>query len=92
MSTSALGGERLPTLGVSALALRPAETFAPRRRSASAVFHVIEGNGDATVDDVETAGAEADTIAVPTPRQCSNPQQFFENGLFVHDRRRADAA
>jgi len=60
------GGECLPTLGVSALALRPAETFAPRRRSASSVFHVIEGSGDAVVDDVEMAWMEADTIAAPT--------------------------
>jgi gentisate 1,2-dioxygenase len=60
------GGECLPILGVSALALRPAETFAPRRRSASSVFHVIEGNGDATVDGVEMVWGEADTIAVPT--------------------------
>ena len=56
----------LPTLGVSALALRPAETFAPRRRSASSVFHVIEGGGDAIVDGVEMTWGEADTMAVPT--------------------------
>lgn len=60
------GGECLPILGVSTLALRPGETFAPRRRSASSVFHIIEGSGDAVVDDVEMAWGEADTIAVPT--------------------------
>jgi gentisate 1,2-dioxygenase len=60
------GDECLPTLGVSALALRPAETFKPRRRSASSVFHIIEGSGDAVVDDAEMAWGEADTIAVPT--------------------------
>jgi len=60
------GGECLPILGFSALALRAGETFAPRRRSASSVFHVIEGSGDAVVDGVEMAWVEADTIAVPT--------------------------
>ena len=60
------GRECLPTLGVSALALRPGETFAPRRRSASSVFHVIEGGGDAIVDGVEMTWGEADTMAVPT--------------------------
>ena len=60
------GGECLPTLGVSALALRPGETFAPRRRSASSVLHVIEGGGDAIIDGVEMTWAEADTMAMPT--------------------------
>ena len=32
-----------------------AKSFAPRWRSASSVFHVIEGGGDATVDGVEMA-------------------------------------
>ena len=60
------GAPCLPVLGFSALALRPGEALAPRRRSASAVFHVVEGQGEAIVDGVEMAWSEADTIAVPT--------------------------
>jgi gentisate 1,2-dioxygenase len=60
------GRECLPILGFSALALRPGETLSPRRKSASQVLHVIEGDGDAIIDGVEMKWTEASTIAVPT--------------------------
>lgn len=60
------GTECLPTLGFSALALRPGETYAPRRRSASQVMHVIEGAGDAVIDGVEMTWSDTGTIAIPT--------------------------
>jgi len=60
------GRECLPTLGFSALMLRPGETLRLPRRSASAVLHVIEGSGTALVDGTTLAFEEADTMAVPT--------------------------
>lgn len=60
------GQECLPILGFSAMLLRPGETYSPGRCSASKVFHVIEGEGEATVDGVEFAWEESDTLAVPT--------------------------
>ena len=60
------GQECLPTLGFSAMMLRPGEEVTPRRRSASSVFHVVEGSGTAVVDGVEMSWEEAGTIAVPT--------------------------
>lgn len=60
------GRECLPTLGFSALLLRPGETLRLRRRSASAVLHVIEGSGSALIDGTTLAFDEADTMAVPT--------------------------
>jgi gentisate 1,2-dioxygenase len=60
------GKECLPTLGFSALMLRPGEVLQPRRRSASAVFHVVEGEGQARVDDVDMMWREADSFAAPT--------------------------
>jgi len=36
------------------------------RRSASAVFHVVEGGGSATVDGVAMPFGESDTFAAPT--------------------------
>ena len=36
------------------------------RRSASSVFHAIEGQGTATVDGIEMAFVESDTFAAPT--------------------------
>jgi gentisate 1,2-dioxygenase len=60
------GAECLPILGFSAVMLRPGETARPVRRSASAVIHVIEGEGESVVDGVEIVWEEDDTFAVPT--------------------------
>jgi gentisate 1,2-dioxygenase len=60
------GCECLPTLGFSALALRPGEELRMPRRSASAVLHVVEGAGSASIDDASFAFGESDTLAVPT--------------------------
>ena len=60
------GEECMPVLGFSAIMLRPGETIALPRRSASAVLHVIDGDGEAEVDGVTLAFSESDTLAVPT--------------------------
>ncbi|HEX5394466.1 MAG TPA: cupin domain-containing protein [Rhodocyclaceae bacterium] len=60
------GGECLPTLGFSAIMLRPGEEIRLPKRSASAVLHVVEGAGSAHVDDARHNFGEADTLAVPT--------------------------
>lgn len=60
------GRECLPTLGLSALQLRPGEHIHWPRRSTSAVLHVVEGGGTVTIDGVEHAFEEADVMAVPT--------------------------
>jgi gentisate 1,2-dioxygenase len=60
------GRECLPTLGFSALMLRPGEEARLRRRSASAVLHAVEGSGIATIDDATHRFEPADTMAVPT--------------------------
>jgi gentisate 1,2-dioxygenase len=60
------GRECMPVLGFSAIMLRPGETVAAPRRSASAVLHVIDGEGEAEIDGVTLNFAESDTLAVPT--------------------------
>jgi len=60
------GEECLPTLGFSALMLRPAETVQLPRCSASAVAHVIEGELDLQVDDTSHSCTDNDTAAIPT--------------------------
>jgi gentisate 1,2-dioxygenase len=60
------GQECLPTLGFSAIMLRSGEEIQLPRRSASAVFHVVEGVGTATIDGTTNYLGEADTVAVPT--------------------------
>jgi gentisate 1,2-dioxygenase len=65
------GGECLPTLGFSAIMLRPGETATLTRRSASQVFHVIEGNGESLVDDTAMKWMESDTFVAPTHAKIS---------------------
>ncbi len=65
------GEECLPTLGFSALMLRPGEQASLPRRSASAVIHVIEGRGQAVVDGKEMDFEESDTVAIPTHARVS---------------------
>ena len=60
------GQECMPILGFSALMLRPGESVALPRRSASAVFHGIEGEGTAEIDGTSLGFGQADTVAVPT--------------------------
>jgi len=60
------GRECMPVLGFSAIMLRPGETIAAPRRSASAVLHVIDGDGDVEVDGVSLTFSQSDTLAIPT--------------------------
>jgi len=63
------GRECLPTLGFSAIMLRPGETLVPVKRSASSVVHIIEGEGEAKIDNAEMCWSESDTLAIPTHAQ-----------------------
>ena len=81
------GEECLPILGFSALAIRPGETVVPKRRSSSQVFHVIEGQGEALIDEEEIFWSESGTIAVPTHAevQLRNRSDKSNAYLFVVD-------
>ena len=63
------GAECLKTLGFSAIMLRPGEQRTLDKRSASAVLHVVEGQGTALIDDLTQVFTESDTLAVPTHAQ-----------------------
>ncbi|MCA9687105.1 MAG: cupin domain-containing protein [Myxococcales bacterium] len=77
------GEECLPTLGFSALMLRPGEERRLRRRSASAVLHVIEGDGEARIDDAEHRFTVFDTMAVPTHAQVTVRNSASSAPLFL---------
>jgi gentisate 1,2-dioxygenase len=46
--------------------LRPGETATMTRRSASSVFHIIEGGGEARIDGTSLVWSESDTFVAPT--------------------------
>jgi gentisate 1,2-dioxygenase len=59
------GDECLPTMGFSALMLRPGEEVALPRDSASAVFHVVQGRITAQIDGETLTAEDADVLAAP---------------------------
>jgi gentisate 1,2-dioxygenase len=81
------GQECLPTLGFSALMLRPGQEIAPKRRSASTVLHAIEGAGTCTIDGVDLDWEESSTVAIPTHAEVriSNASKKEPAFLFVAD-------
>jgi len=81
------GRECLPTLGFSAIELRPGEALQMMKRSASSVMHVVEGAGTATVDRTTHQFEQTDTFAVPTHAQVRlvNGSSTTSTYLFVVD-------
>jgi gentisate 1,2-dioxygenase len=77
------GDECLPTLGCSALMLRPGEERRLPRRSASAALHVIEGSGDIEVDGTSFSWSERDVVAIPTHARVSIANRMAKSPAFV---------
>jgi gentisate 1,2-dioxygenase len=59
------GAPPLPTMGAESQWLRPGERTRRERRTASAVFHVIEGRGESRVGDIALAWERGDTFVAP---------------------------
>ena len=59
------GGPCLNTLAFAALFLRPGEEVVLPRDSAARMFHVVEGNGEAQVNETAIAFEHADTFCAP---------------------------
>ncbi|MFN4283446.1 MAG: cupin domain-containing protein [Alphaproteobacteria bacterium] len=66
------GESCLPTLGFTAMLLRPGETAQPPLRSASAVFHCVEGEGVSTVNGERFAWKAGDTFSTPVFAQLTH--------------------
>jgi gentisate 1,2-dioxygenase len=77
------GAECLPTLGFSALMLRPGEELTLQRDSASAVFHVVEGHLRADIGGVALAAEDADTLAAPAHAQVSFANRSANKPAFL---------
>ena len=59
------GESCLPTMGFTAMLLRPAKVERPPLRSASAVFHVVNGEGVSTINGARHAWTAKDTFSAP---------------------------
>ncbi|MDQ0503626.1 cupin domain-containing protein [Xanthobacter agilis] len=82
------GESCLPTLGFTAMMLRPGETVAPARRSTSAVFHVVGGRGTAVVNGERFAFGPADTFSAPVFADITHAAAGAEPAFLIriHDR------
>ena len=60
------GEECMPVLGFSAIMLRPGEEISMTKRSSSGVFKIVEGQGQAVIDDSEFNWEVHDIMAIPT--------------------------
>jgi gentisate 1,2-dioxygenase len=81
------GESCLPTLGFTAMLLRPGERHAPPRRSSSAAFHVVRGEGTSRVGGREFAWSKGDTFSAPPfariEHQAANSAAYL---IRIHDR------
>ena len=59
------GASPLPTMGCECQWLRPGETTPAARRTASAVYHVLEGRGESRIGDARLAWEAGDTFVAP---------------------------
>ena len=59
------GAPPLPTLGCETQWLRPGELTGAERRTASAVYHVVEGHGESRIGDGSLAWEPGDTFVAP---------------------------
>jgi len=81
------GDSCLPTMGFSAIKIRAGETVKLPRRSCSLVLHVIEGSGDAQIDDTSLDWDVHDTLAAPTHAsiEITNRSSLQPAYLFIVD-------
>jgi gentisate 1,2-dioxygenase len=75
----------LPTLGFTALMIRPGETVAPPLRSSSAVFHAIRGSGVTRVDGKEHRWGPKDTFSAPVFSRIEHRAEDEAFLIRVHD-------
>ncbi len=59
------GQSCLPTMGFTAMMLRPGESVRPVRRSASNVFHVVGGRGSSVINGVTHNWGPKDSFSAP---------------------------
>lgn len=82
------GQDVLPTMGFTAMMLRPGETLRPPQSSESAVFHVIGGAGKSVIDGSGFTWGERDTFTAPVFAEIDHTNTGDEPAFLVrvHDR------
>jgi gentisate 1,2-dioxygenase len=77
------GASLLETMCFSLRMLRPGEEIVVPRRSASAVFQILEGQGESLIDDRLFSWSMHDTIACPTFAQVTHRNTSMRKLAFL---------
>jgi gentisate 1,2-dioxygenase len=77
------GESLLETMCFSIRMLRPGEEVAVPRRSASAIFQILEGEGECIIDERRFSWSAHDTIACPTFAQVTHRNRSTHNPAFL---------
>jgi gentisate 1,2-dioxygenase len=74
-----------PTIGFSAMKLRPGEGVRPPARSSSAVFHVIEGERRSAINGETFLSKRSDTFSAPVFARIEHTASGHESALLVRN-------
>jgi gentisate 1,2-dioxygenase len=77
------GANLLETMCFSVRMLRPGEEVVVPRRSSSAVFHALEGEGECIIDNEAFAWSQHDTVACPTFAQVTHRNASTRKPAFL---------
>ncbi|AKC69141.1 cupin domain-containing protein [Pandoraea oxalativorans] len=77
------GESCLPILGFTAIMLPAGQDLTPARRSPGAVFHVVEGSGESSVDGKTFAWSAGDTFTASTFAQLSHRADTAKGPAFL---------
>lgn len=80
------GADVLPTMGFTAMLLRPGEAVSPPRASTSAVFHVVKGRGRTLVDSEPRAWGPKDVFTAPCFAAIDHVAEEESFLVRIHDR------
>ena len=79
------GESCLPTLGFTAMMLRPGQEVRPRPRSSSGVFHVVEGSGRTMVNGDTFSWTRGDTFSAPVFAKIMHRAEGEAFMIRIHD-------
>lgn len=79
------GESCLKVLGFTATMLRPGAVIRPRKRSSSAVFHVIKGSGRTTINGETVEWSKKDTFSAPVFAEIDHEVDEEAFLIRVHD-------
>ncbi len=80
------GADVLPTLGFTAMMLRPGERLTPPLRSSSGAFHVVTGSGTTTVNGKQIPWQDKDTFTAPVFSDIIHQAETESFLIHIHDR------